>query len=325
MLLKVENLGTSFHTPRGIVRAVDHVSFELDRGQTLGIVGESGCGKTVTALSIMRLIQRTAGRIENGRILFQGQDLLTLDESQMRSVRGKKIAMIFQEPMTSLNPVFTIGNQIEEAVLLHQKVSKKEARKRCLEIMELVGIPDVEQRIDYYPHQMSGGLRQRVMIAMALSCNPDLLIADEPTTALDVTIQAQILQLIRGLQKKLQMAMIIITHDFGVIAEVADEVAVMYAGKIVERCKTRDIFNHAAHPYTLGLQRSIPAFVKEGQPLYTIPGIVPNLQNLPPGCRFSDRCEFKKDRCLQKDPILAPLRETAHEAACYFPQSGVSA
>lgn len=308
------------------MRAVDGVSFELETGKTLGIVGESGCGKSVTALSIMRLIQQPPGQIESGRILFNGQDLLRLSANEMRKIRGKEVSMIFQEPMTSLNPVYTVGDQIEEAIILHQNVGRTEARKRCLEIMELVGIPDVEERVDYYPHKMSGGLRQRVMIAMALSCKPKLLIADEPTTALDVTIQAQILQLIKSLQKKLNMAMIIITHDFGVIAEAADDVAVMYAGKIIERCPVRDIFDRPAHPYTVGLQRSIPGFSKTNDSLYSIPGIVPDPLRLPPGCRFSDRCEFKKNECEAKDPSLEQLRQQRndgyHESACYFPRSG---
>jgi oligopeptide/dipeptide ABC transporter ATP-binding protein len=323
MLLQVENLVTSFRTPRGTVRAVDGVSFELERGKTLGIVGESGCGKTVSALSIIRLIQEPPGKIESGRILFNGKNLLDLSSSEMRKVRGKDISMIFQEPMTSLNPVFTVGDQIQEVILLHQDVRKTEARKRCLEIMNLVGIPDAEERVDYYPHQMSGGLRQRIMIAMALSCNPQLLIADEPTTALDVTIQSQILQLMKELQKKLQMAMIIITHDFGVIAEVADEVAVMYAGKIVEKCSVKEIFDSPAHPYTVGLQRSIPSFANHREKLYTIPGIVPDPLHLPKGCRYSDRCEFMKEDCHRAEPSLKNVGALSHEAACYFPRNEI--
>lgn len=328
MLLKVENLVTSFRTPNGIIRAVDDVSFSLNAGETLGIVGESGCGKTVTALSIIRLIQEPPGKIESGKILLNGTNLLSLNASEMRAVRGKQISMIFQEPMTSLNPVFTVGNQIEEAILLHQNVSKTEARKRCLEMMELVGIPDVDQRIDYYPHQMSGGLRQRVMIAMALACRPQLLIADEPTTALDVTIQAQILELIKDLQKKLNMAVIVITHDFGVIAEMADRVAVMYAGKMIERSSVREIFDKPAHPYTVGLQKSIPTFVKPDEPLYTIPGIVPDLSALPDGCRFSDRCDYRQPNCNESEPKLMPLQNSSdsipHEAACFYPRNQTS-
>ncbi len=322
MLLEVKNLVTSFQTPTGRVSAVDDISFSIEAGKTLGIVGESGCGKTVTALSIIRLVQEPPGKIEGGEILLNGQNILKLNRREMREIRGKRISMIFQEPMTSLNPVFTVGNQIMEAILLHQKVSRREARKRCLEMMEMVGIPDVEQRIDYYPHQMSGGLRQRIMIAMALACNPEILIADEPTTALDVTIQAQILELIRNLQKKLRMAVIIITHDFGVIAETADDVAVMYAGKIVESAPVKEIFDRPAHPYTVGLQNSIPSFVKKGEPLYNIPGIVPSLSNLPKGCRFSDRCEFKESQCTAQEPSLFTKRlPNQHATACYFPRN----
>jgi len=319
MLLKVENLVTSFRTPRGSIRAVDDVSFDLKAGETLGIVGESGCGKTVTALSIIRLIQEPPGRIEDGQILFNGIDLVKLNRKQLRSVRGSQISMIFQEPMTSLNPVFTIGNQIEEAIFLHQNVNRNEARKRCLEMMDLVGIPDVEQRINYYPHQMSGGLRQRVMIAMALACRPQLLIADEPTTALDVTIQAQILNLIKDLQKKLNMAVLIITHDFGVIAEMADRVAVMYAGRIVEKANVREIFDRPAHPYTLGLQKSKPSTARNfNEPLYTIPGMVPDPSRIPSGCRFSDRCDRVQDDCRVREPLLDQARISEnHLAACY--------
>lgn len=324
MLLQVDKLVTSFQTPRGKVRAVDGVSFSLEAGETLGLVGESGCGKTVTALSVIRLIQEPPGKIESGRILFNGEDLLTYSPGKMRAVRGKQISMIFQEPMTSLNPVFTVGDQIQEAVLLHQNVTRKEARKRSIEMMELVGIPDAEERLAYYPHQMSGGLRQRIMIAMALSCRPQLLIADEPTTALDVTIQSQILSLIKDLQRKMNMAMIIITHDFGVIAETADQVAVMYAGKIVEKSSVEGIFDGPAHPYTVGLQRSIPSFAKSREPLYTIPGLVPDLSALPAGCRFSDRCEFKQSDCVHEEPSLRPMamnQPSDHIAACYHPRN----
>jgi oligopeptide/dipeptide ABC transporter ATP-binding protein len=322
MLLKVENLVTSFATPSGTIRAVDNVSFELEAGKTLGIVGESGCGKTVTALSIIRLIQEPPGKIESGKIFLNGENILDFNAKKMRSIRGKQISMIFQEPMTSLNPVFTVGNQIEEAILLHQNVTPAEAKKRCLEVMEMVGIPDVDERYKYYPHQMSGGLRQRIMIAMALSCRPQLLIADEPTTALDVTIQSQILGLIRDLQKKLNMAMIIITHDFGVIAETADDVAVMYAGKIIEEAPVKKIFDEPAHPYTVGLQKSIPSFHKPDEALYTIPGIIPDLRHLPSGCRFSDRCEFKQSKCETAEPLLNTAELNGdHEAACYFPRN----
>ncbi len=318
-LLKVENLVVSFSTARGVLRAVDGISFDLEPGKTLGLVGESGCGKTVTALSIIRLIQEPPGKIESGRILFEGKNLAEFSHSRMREIRGAQISMIFQEPMTSLNPVFTVGDQIAEAIILHERTSKKDALKKALEMMELVGIPDVEERAGYYPHQMSGGLRQRIMIAIALACRPKLLIADEPTTALDVTIQAQILALIKNLQNKFGMSMIIITHDFGVIAETADEVAVMYAGKIIERAKTSEIFDKPAHPYTVGLQKSIPGLVKPNENLYTIPGIVPDLRSLPPGCRFSDRCDSRQEKCTQQEPELFSMGSD-HLAACYFPK-----
>jgi oligopeptide/dipeptide ABC transporter ATP-binding protein len=319
MLLRVENLVTEFATSQGPIRAVDGISFELNAGKTLGIVGESGSGKTVTALSLMRLLEGSTGKIQEGKVLLNNQDILQLPQDQLRKIRGSEISMIFQEPMTSLNPVFTVGDQISEAVLLHQKVNRREAKRIAVEMMELVGIPDAQERLQYYPHQMSGGLRQRVMIAMALACKPKLLIADEPTTALDVTIQAQILHLIKDLQRRLEMAVIIITHDFGVIAEVADEVAVMYAGKIIERGSVTQIFDQPQHPYTRGLQRSIPSFIDHTQPLYTIPGIVPNLTDLPRGCRFSDRCEKVEARCQQAEPQLTPTINTSHLAACYFP------
>lgn len=280
MLLKVENLVTTFQTQKGRFPAVSGISFEVDKGESLCIVGESGCGKSVTALSIMRLVQEPAGQIEQGQIYFKDHDLLKLPLSKMRKIRGKEISMIFQEPMTSLNPVFTVGNQIEEAILLHQQVTKAQARKRCLDIMELVGIPDVKNRIDFYPHQMSGGLRQRVMIAMALACEPSLLIADEPTTALDVTIQAQILELIRDLQKKMDMGLVLITHDFGVVAEMANKVAVMYAGKIVEQNTVKNIFDSPQHPYTRALQKAIPDARRRHLPLYSIPFMVPSLEEL---------------------------------------------
>lgn len=302
MLLQVKDLKTSFATPDGRFNAVNGVSFDLDKGQSLGIIGESGSGKSVTALSIMRLIQKPAGRIESGEILFNGKNVLDIPQSDMRKVRGKHMSMIFQEPMTSLNPVFTVGNQIEEAVRLHQNVSKSKARDRCLEMLELVGIPDAERRLSFYPHQLSGGLRQRVMIAMALACEPELLIADEPTTALDVTIQAQILDLIRDLRKRLDMALIIITHDFGVIAEVADEVAVMYAGKILEKKSVFDIFERAEHPYTRALQKAIPTPEKKNSNLYSIPFMVPSLQELAEGVDLEYRWK-------QLDADLSNLNE----------------
>ena len=271
-LLEVRDLRTYFHTEEGVARAVDGVSFAVGRGQTLGLVGESGCGKSVSAFSIMRLVPDPPGRIEAGQVLFKGRDLLVLEEEEMRRVRGDDIAMIFQEPMTSLNPVLTCGFQIAEAVVLHQQVPMKEARVRAVEMLHLVGIPAPEQRIDEYPHQLSGGMRQRVMIAMALSCNPDVLIADEPTTALDVTIQAQILALLESLQESLQMAIVMITHDLGVIAETADQVAVMYAGQIVEHAETPALFARPRHPYTRGLLRSIPRLDDEQERLGHHPG-----------------------------------------------------
>lgn len=318
-LLEVKGLVTSFKTSHGTFRAVDDISFSVESGRTLGLVGESGCGKSVSSLSIMRLIPQPPGTIENGEILFKGQDLLKLSEEKMRAVRGNKIGMIFQEPMTSLNPVFTIGNQIEEAIRLHQKdLNKKQVRQRAVEMLTLVGIPSPQTRIDDYPHQLSGGMRQRVMIAMALSCKPDLLIADEPTTALDVTIQAQILDLIRKLQKELGLAMILITHDLGVVAETCHDVAVMYAGKIVEYATVEEIFNSPKHPYTKGLLNSVPHF-ETGQrrkKLETIPGIVPNLAHLPKGCRFQDRCRQVTEVCHSSHPPLTSL-SNHHSYACY--------
>ena len=298
-LLEVRDLRTQFRTDDGIARAVDGVSFSLDRGRTLGIVGESGCGKSVTSLSIMRLIPDPPGEIVSGEIRFDGRDLLGLPEREMRKVRGNEISMIFQEPMTSLNPVFTCGSQIEEAIVLHQGVSTGEARNRAIEMLRLVGIPSPEQRVDEYPHQLSGGMRQRVMIAMALSCNPSLLIADEPTTALDVTIQAQILELLNRLQEELEMAVILITHDLGVIAGVADDVAVMYAGQIVEFGDVESIFENPRHPYTKGLLRSIPQMGRRVDRLHTIAGTVPSATRFPSHCRFADRCIEVEDACLE--------------------------
>ncbi|MEC8646406.1 MAG: ABC transporter ATP-binding protein [Candidatus Latescibacterota bacterium] len=308
-LLEVRNLCTYFHTEEGLGKAVDGVSFELRRGETLGLVGESGCGKSVSALSVMRLIPQPPGQIESGEILFGGQDLLRLSEEEMCRVRGDEIAMIFQEPMTSLNPVLTCGFQIAESVILHQGVSKQEARNRAIEMLRLVGIPAPEQRVDEYPHQLSGGMRQRVMIAMALSCNPQLLIADEPTTALDVTIQAQILELLQRLQEELKMAVLMITHDLGVIAEVADRVAVMYAGQVVEYASTRDLFNSPQHPYTRGLMQSVPRLDESRERLDIISGIVPDAREFPEGCRFAPRCPLAEDRCRSASVELRALSE----------------
>jgi oligopeptide/dipeptide ABC transporter ATP-binding protein len=314
-ILEVRNLVTKFQTDEGEVTAVDNVSFSLKKGQTLGIVGESGCGKSVTSLSIMRLIPTPPGRIASGEILFHNQDLLKLPLSEMRKIRGNKISMIFQEPMTSLNPVFTIGNQIREAILLHQKISKKEAHEKAIEMLKLVGIPAPEKRINDYPHQLSGGMRQRVMIAMALSCNPEVLIADEPTTALDVTIQAQILELIKSLSQSFGMSLILITHDLGVMAEMADEVLVMYAGRVVEKANVKELFQNPRHPYTRGLLNSIPSLVERKKRLEVIPGIVPSLSKLPQGCRFQTRCAFATNECKEKEPELRALNE-GHGFAC---------
>jgi oligopeptide/dipeptide ABC transporter ATP-binding protein len=321
-LLQVKDLQTSFFTPEGEVRAIDGVSFEIGEGKTLGLVGESGCGKSVTSLSIMRLIPSPPGKIVGGEIFYRGRDLLRLNNEAMRRIRGNEISMIFQEPMTSLNPVFTVGNQIGEAIKLHQGLGKRETRQKTIEMLRLVKIADPESRVDSYPHQLSGGMRQRVMIAMALSCNPSLLIADEPTTALDVTIQAQILELIKELQQKIGgMALLLITHDLGVVSEQADNVAIMYAGKIVERSSTRAIFNRPFHPYTVGLLNSLPGIggLKKKR-LDAIPGMVPSPLHLPSGCRFRDRCPRAQEICAQTEPPLEE-KEPGHTVACYFPHT----
>jgi len=320
-LIQVKNLQTSFFTPEGEVRAIDGVSFEIGEGKTLGLVGESGCGKSVTSLSIMRLIQSPPGKIVGGEILYRGRDLLKLDNESMRKIRGNEISMIFQEPMTSLNPVFTVGNQIGEAIKLHQGLGKRETRAKTIEMLRLVKIADPESRVDSYPHQLSGGMRQRVMIAMALSCNPSLLIADEPTTALDVTIQAQILDLMKELQQRIGMALLLITHDLGVVAEQADDVAIMYAGKIVERSSTQAIFNQPFHPYTVGLLNSLPSSGgAKKQRLDAIPGVVPSPLDLPSGCRFRDRCPKAAPVCAESEPQLVE-QAAGHRVACHFPHS----
>ncbi len=321
-LLQVKDLQTSFFTPEGEVRAIDGVSFEIGEGKTLGLVGESGCGKSVTSLSIMRLIPSPPGKIVGGEIFYRGRDLLRLNNEAMRRIRGNEISMIFQEPMTSLNPVFTVGNQIGEAIKLHQGLGKRETRQKTIEMLRLVKIADPESRVDSYPHQLSGGMRQRVMIAMALSCNPSLLIADEPTTALDVTIQAQILELIKELQQKIGgMALLLITHDLGVVSEQADNMAIMYARKIVERSSTRAIFNRPFHPYTVGLLNSLPGIggLKKKR-LDAIPGMVPSPLHLPSGCRFRDRCPRAQEICAQTEPPLEE-KEPGHTVACYFPHT----
>jgi peptide/nickel transport system ATP-binding protein len=306
-LLKIQNLHTYFFMDEGVAKAVDGVDLELEEGGTLGLVGESGCGKTVTALSIMRLIPDPPGKIVQGQISFNGTNLLTLSEAAMRKIRGRSISMIFQEPMTSLNPVFQIGDQISEVLQLHEGMSRKEAWNRSIEMLKMVGIPAPERRVMEYPHQLSGGMRQRAMIAMALACSPMLMIADEPTTALDVTIQAQILELINHLQKEKGMSVILITHNLGVIAETARRVAVMYAGRIVEYTDVRSIFASPKHPYTQGLLKSIPRLdehhARKGK-LEAIPGLVPSLLDLPPGCKFSNRCKYVFDRCVEEPPLI---------------------
>lgn len=313
----MENLKTYFYTEDGVVKAVDGVSFEVREGETLGIVGESGSGKSVTSLSIMRLLDQN-GKIVDGKIIFKGRNLLELSESEMRKIRGKEIAMIFQEPMVALNPVFTIGDQIMEAIILHQNVSEKEARKMAIDLLRKVGIPEPEKRVDEYPHQLSGGMRQRAMIAMALSCRPSLLIADEPTTALDVTIQAQILELMKELQREYGMAIILITHDMGVVAEMSDKVAVMYAGKVVEYGDVKTIFTEPKHPYTYALLESIPRIDVEQERLKSIPGNVPDPLNFPPGCKFHPRCEFfEKGKCDVEEPELEDL-DGNHKVRCFF-------
>lgn len=325
-LLKIENLKTHFFTDAGVIKAVDGVSFSIDRGETLGIVGESGSGKSVTALSLMRLVQDPPGRIVDGSIHYQSVemkepvDLVSLPSDRMRRIRGKSIAMIFQEPMTSLNPVYTIGNQIGEAIELHEGGSSNAVKNRVIEMLTMVGIPSPERRFAEYPHQLSGGMRQRAMIAMALSCKPDILLADEPTTALDVTIQAQILDLIASLQSKLGMAMVLVTHDFGVVAEVTNRVIVMYAGKFVEEGKTKDLFLKPMHPYTQGLLKSIPPIDKlpRGTMLPTIRGTVPDLARLPKGCAFQDRCPKVQDKCRENEVPYTDIGD-GRRVRCFFP------
>ena len=315
-LLEIRDLRTYFASERGEVRAVDGVDLSLERGKTLGIVGESGCGKSVTALSVMGLVPQPPGRIANGEIVFDGEDLLKAPQRRMRDLRGDKLSMIFQEPMTSLNPAFPVGDQIAEALLRHRKLSGKEASARAIDMLRKVRIPSPELRAGDYPHQLSGGMRQRVMIAMALACNPQLLIADEPTTALDVTIQAQILDLMRTLRAELGTAIILITHDLGVIAELADDVVVMYAGKVVERCAVERLFSEPQHPYTVGLLGSIPRLHLEQKRLSAIEGIVPDAAAFPSGCRFHPRCPFAVEKCRNEIPPLMEI-SPSHSAACW--------
>jgi len=316
-LLRVEDLKTYFFTHEGTVKAVDGVSFTLNKGETLGLVGESGCGKSVTALSIMRLVQSPPGRIVSGKIIFEGQNLLELTEKEMRKIRGKKISMIFQEPMTSLDPMFTIGSEIMEVLMLHQGLKKEDARKKALESLKTVRFPDPEKRIDDYPHELSGGMRQRAMIAMALSCNPALLIADEPTTALDVTIQAQILRLIDDLRKEFSTSVILITHDLGVIAKTCDNVALMYAGYMMEYTDVHTFFRDPKHPYAKALMKSIPRLDTDTERLKIIEGLVPNLLDLPTGCPFHPRCEFCFEPCPKEIPPLLTV-EPKHLVRCYL-------
>jgi oligopeptide/dipeptide ABC transporter ATP-binding protein len=304
MLLEVKNLRTQFKVKEGLVNAVDGIDFEVDKGEVLAIVGESGSGKSVTSLSILSLIPSPPGKIIGGEVLFKGEDLLKKSKKELQDIRGDKISMIFQEPMTSLNPVLTVGKQLSETIIRHQKVTKQEALNKSIKMLELVGIPTPEKRINDYPHQLSGGMRQRVMIAIALSCDPELLIADEPTTALDVTIQAQILELIVNLKDKLNTAILLITHDLGVVAETADKVVVMYCGKIVEKATSLELFGKPLHPYTQGLLFSIPKVDEKVEQLYMIPGMVPNPLEMPKGCSFNDRCSRCMDICRKKEPKL---------------------
>jgi len=318
-LLTIRNLHTYFFTDEGVAKAVDGLDLELKEGGTLGVVGESGCGKSVTALSVMRLIPDPPGKITQGEILFGGTNLLDLSEAEMRKIRGRSISMIFQEPMTSLNPVFQIGDQISEVLRLHEGMSRKEAWDRSVEMLKMVGIPSPERRVQEYPHQLSGGMRQRAMIAMALACSPKLMIADEPTTALDVTIQAQILELMNRLQKDKGMSVILITHNLGVIAETAQKVAVMYAGRIVEYTEVKPIFGNPMHPYTQGLLKSIPrldeAHARKAR-LEAIPGLVPSLLELPPGCKFSNRCKYVFEKCVEEPQLIEA--EPGHMVRCWL-------
>jgi len=318
-ILSVRNLKTRFRLRDGEFLAVDDVSFDVNRGEVMGLVGESGCGKSVTALSIMGILPDPPGRVAGGEVVFEGRDLLKLPESEMRSVRGGRIGMVFQEPMTSLNPVFTCGDQVAEAIVVHKKVTRQQALARAAELFDLVGLPDPHRQVEAYPHQLSGGMRQRVMIAMAISCEPSLIIADEPTTALDVTIQAQILELLDDIRKKFDTAIILITHDLGIIARMADRVAVMYAGRIVEYAKTDDIFHDTMHPYTEGLLASIPKPGEHLRRLKAIRGMVPKLTELPKGCKFFPRCDYSKQEYEDREPGLVEVKP-GHLVRCFKAQ-----
>ncbi|RRJ65341.1 ABC transporter ATP-binding protein [Paenibacillus oralis] len=318
-LLEISGLRTEFTTPGGVIKAVDGVSFTVRKGETLGIVGESGCGKSITSLSIMQLLPKRVGRVAAGEIRFEGKNLLTASRREMRQIRGNRIAMIFQEPMTSLNPVFKVGKQVSEAARYHLKIGKQEARKRVVDMLAKVGIPRPEKIFDQYPHQLSGGMRQRVMIAMAMVCNPSLLIADEPTTALDVTIQAQILDLMRDLQSKEGTSIMMITHDLGVVAEMCDRVVIMYAGQVVEETDVKTLFRMPRHPYTRGLLASLPQLAGDTDRLKSIPGQVPNPLEMPSGCRFAPRCPMRVERCEQSDPELKEVAP-GHLCRCLLEQ-----
>ncbi|GIP22358.1 ABC transporter ATP-binding protein [Paenibacillus sp. J22TS3] len=317
-LLEIENLTTGFMTEKGFVKATDNISINIEKGKTLCLVGESGSGKSVTSLSIMRLIDYAGGAILDGKIKFHGEDLASKDQEDMRKIRGNKIAMIFQDPMSALNPVFTVGDQIAESIILHQNKSEAEAKKEAINLLRMVGIPAPEIRVKQYPHELSGGMCQRVVIAIALACNPELLIADEPTTALDVTVQAQILDLLQRLKEELGMSILLITHDMGVAAEMADRIAVMYAGAIVEEGTVEEIFSNPSHPYTVGLLQSIPGFEgTRGKELYTIKGTIPGIGNLPGGCRFNPRCPHVMDKCKAQEPLNFKVGDD-HSAVCWL-------
>lgn len=320
-LVEFKNLKTYFYTGEGVVKAVNDVSFKIKEGETVCVVGESGCGKSVTAMSLMRLIPSPPGKIVAGEILFEGKDVLKLSDAEMRNIRGNDISVIFQEPMTSLNPVFTVGDQICEAIILHQKLSKTDAEKKAIDILKIIGIPRAEEIMKCFPHELSGGMRQRIMIAMAVSCNPKLLIADEPTTALDVTIQAQILDLMRDIKQKLNTSIMLITHDLGVVAEMADYVVVMYAGKVIEEGPVVEIFKNPQHPYTRGLLQSKPSLTTKTDRLYSIPGQVPNPIGMPDNCYFSERCDKCMKICKEKQPSLKYTNDR-HKVSCWLYEEG---